>query len=71
MSIKGICRFSSGLLAITVALPLLAQADLVVGKRIFESQCGLCHGQDGRGGLAKDAVAGVSPGLLHAVDAAA
>jgi cytochrome c oxidase cbb3-type subunit 3 len=37
-------------IAFTVTLPLLAQADLVVGKRIFESQCALCHGQDGRGG---------------------
>ena len=28
----------------------MAQGDLVVGMRIFESQCALCHGQDGRGG---------------------
>jgi cytochrome c oxidase cbb3-type subunit III len=40
------------LLLLTVAIPVLltAQPDASVGKRIFESQCALCHGQTGGGG---------------------
>lgn len=48
---------SIGISAVLLAaLPLLGQGaheavvDLTVGKRIFESQCALCHGQDGSGG---------------------
>jgi putative heme-binding domain-containing protein len=32
-----------------LALPVFTQ-DLATGKRIFESQCALCHGPDGSGG---------------------
>jgi len=27
-----------------------ATVDLRIGKKVFESQCALCHGQDGSGG---------------------
>ena len=33
-----------------LAAPLHAQTDLAAGKKIFESQCALCHGQTGTGG---------------------
>ncbi|MBL8239610.1 MAG: c-type cytochrome [Bryobacterales bacterium] len=36
-------------LLVFLALPVLAQ-QLDTGKRIFESQCALCHGPDGSGG---------------------
>ena len=38
--------------ALALATTLMAQpsADLAVGKKIFESQCALCHGQTGTGG---------------------
>ncbi|MBI2684701.1 MAG: c-type cytochrome [Acidobacteria bacterium] len=44
------------MLLFLTALPVLAQgphdavADLSIGKRVFESQCALCHGADGSGG---------------------
>ncbi len=44
------------ILVVAGHLPLSAQgahdpvADLAIGKRIFESQCALCHGPDGSGG---------------------
>lgn len=38
-------------LLLLAALPLCAQTpDLDTGRRIFESQCALCHGPDGSGG---------------------
>ena len=37
------------LLVFLLALPAYTQS-LDTGKRIFESQCALCHGQDGSGG---------------------
>ncbi|MFN0106318.1 MAG: c-type cytochrome [Bryobacteraceae bacterium] len=46
-------KFSTFLLA---TLPVVAQGahdavvDLTIGKRIFDSQCALCHGPDGSGG---------------------
>ena len=33
-----------------IALNAFAQPDLSAGKKIFESQCALCHGQTGTGG---------------------
>jgi cytochrome c oxidase cbb3-type subunit 3 len=45
-----------------------AQSDLAVGRKIFESQCALCHGQNGTGGRGP----GLNrPTLLHAPDDAA
>lgn len=38
------------LLAVCFISPILGQGDLALGRKIFESQCALCHGQDGRGG---------------------
>lgn len=38
------------MLAGLVCMSAFAQADLAGGKRIFESQCALCHGQTGGGG---------------------
>jgi putative heme-binding domain-containing protein len=41
------------LLSILLTLPALAQiaaSDTATGKKIFESQCALCHGQTGTGG---------------------
>jgi mono/diheme cytochrome c family protein len=38
-------------LAAALAVHVLAQApDAAVGRKIFESQCALCHGQTGGGG---------------------
>jgi cytochrome c oxidase cbb3-type subunit 3 len=33
-----------------LAAPSFAQPDIAAGRRIFESQCALCHGQTGTGG---------------------
>lgn len=50
------------------AASLRAQSDADVGRRIFESQCALCHGQNGTGGRGP----GLNrPTLLHAPDDAA
>jgi cytochrome c oxidase cbb3-type subunit 3 len=38
------------LVLLAVACPLAAQNDLAAGRKIFESQCALCHGQTGGGG---------------------
>jgi cytochrome c oxidase cbb3-type subunit 3 len=49
-----------------LAAPLCAQTDLAVGRKIFESQCALCHGQSGTGGRGP----GLNrPVLSHAPDA--
>jgi cytochrome c oxidase cbb3-type subunit 3 len=58
------------LLLLTVAFPVLlaAQSDAAVGKRIFESQCALCHGQTGGGGRGPSLN---RPKLAHAPDDAA
>jgi cytochrome c oxidase cbb3-type subunit 3 len=40
-------RMSIGL---ALAIAAAAQPDLAAGKKIFESQCALCHGQSGGGG---------------------
>ena len=36
--------------AVLLLVPLLPAADPAAGKRIFESQCAVCHGQNARGG---------------------
>ena len=33
-----------------LAAPVFAQSDIEAGRKIFESQCALCHGQNGTGG---------------------
>src|SRR5690349_13408647 len=38
------------LIVLLFASPALAPADLAAGRKIFESQCALCHGQTGGGG---------------------
>jgi putative heme-binding domain-containing protein len=38
------------LILLCLAIPLAAQNDLTAGRKIFESQCALCHGQTGGGG---------------------
>src|SRR5580658_9384620 len=38
------------IIATTSALAQVATPDTAVGKKIFESQCALCHGQTGTGG---------------------
>jgi cytochrome c oxidase cbb3-type subunit III len=38
------------LLVVCFAVPAAAQNDLATGRKIFESQCALCHGQTGGGG---------------------
>src|SRR5437016_5336847 len=37
-------------LFLLLAVPLCAQTDLSSGRKIFEAQCALCHGQTGTGG---------------------
>lgn len=62
------------LAAATIATAGLAQSphdavpDPAVGKRIFESQCALCHGQDGTGGRGPSLA---RPKLAKAPDTAA
>jgi cytochrome c oxidase cbb3-type subunit 3 len=48
-------------------LPAMAQTpvDTALGQRIFESQCALCHGQDGGGGRGPNLR---RPSLIHAPD---
>ena len=36
--------------AVAAATPRLADANLVEGKRIFTTNCAVCHGDDGKGG---------------------
>jgi quinohemoprotein ethanol dehydrogenase len=36
--------------AVAAAVPRLADANLVEGKRIFTTNCAVCHGDDGKGG---------------------
>jgi mono/diheme cytochrome c family protein len=36
--------------AVAAAAPRLADANLVEGKRIFTTNCAVCHGDDGKGG---------------------
>src|SRR4051812_35683838 len=38
------------LVMLAVACPGAAQTDIAAGRKIFESQCALCHGQTGGGG---------------------
>jgi cytochrome c oxidase cbb3-type subunit 3 len=38
------------LVLLSIAFPASAQKDLADGRKIFESQCALCHGQTGGGG---------------------
>lgn len=33
-----------------LAAPVFAQSDIEAGRKIFEAQCGVCHGQNGTGG---------------------
>lgn len=40
----------AALLTLSAQTPHDAVPDLAIGKRVFESQCALCHGQDGSGG---------------------
>src|SRR5947209_6718010 len=38
------------LVLLSLACPAAGQTDLAAGRKIFESQCALCHGQTGGGG---------------------
>jgi putative heme-binding domain-containing protein len=58
-------RISIGLLFVVAAA---AQSDLAAGRKIFESQCALCHGQTGGGGRGP---ALTRPKLAKAADEAA
>jgi cytochrome c oxidase cbb3-type subunit III len=48
-----------------LAAPVCAQSDLAAGRKIFESQCALCHGQTGTGGRGPSLN---RPTLSHAPD---
>jgi cytochrome c oxidase cbb3-type subunit III len=52
-------------LTLLITWPLAAQPDVTGGKRIFESQCALCHGQTGGGGRGPSLN---RPKLAHAPD---
>jgi len=58
-------RISIGLALVAAAA---AQSDLAAGRKIFESQCALCHGQTGGGGRGPSLT---RPKLLKAPDDAA
>lgn len=58
-------RLSKSLLIPLLAASLCAQPDNTTGRKIFEAQCALCHGQNGTGGRGP----GLNrPRLSHAPD---
>jgi cytochrome c oxidase cbb3-type subunit III len=57
-------RFRLALLLL-LAAPVCAQTDIAGGRKIFEAQCALCHGQTGAGGRGPSLN---RPSLNHAPD---
>src|SRR5215472_8833586 len=57
--------FSKCLLLVAAAAYAQTSSDLAAGKKIFESQCALCHGQTGGGGRGPSLN---RPSLKHAPD---